>query len=452
MLAFAPRFGMAYDLTGRQRIVLRGGAGLFFDRPDGNAIFPQVQNPPTYTNVTVRNGQLQTLGTGGLPTDGPPALNVYEYDSKLPSSTQWNARRADAAPWAVAVDVSRTSASTASTRCRASTSTPSTSAPRSCRRTRTRRCAPTHVPAPRRCRRIRCGRFAATARSRSSGAAAGGRTTRSSSRSSAASGTASRSDSTTRSASTISRAPAARLQHNADGSYTIRDDQAEADELLGTAINTRHIMKGELRLGSAGHPERPAGVQGARPLVNDWRLSGIWTGTDRQPVHGRLQLPERRRQPEPHRVAGLWRARPGRRRSGQRLQQRSVPAVQSRGVPGPVGRQRRAWSRGNDYLRECFLEHARSVDRADDPAAEAHGTFSCASTCSTRPTPAVITGRATTMNLTNPNDPVTTTNLPFDPVTGNPVASRSLPRGAGVGVANEYQDPRRVQVQVRFSF
>jgi hypothetical protein len=44
----SPRVGFAYDLTGRQRIVLRAATGLFFDRPDGNAIFPQVQNPPTY--------------------------------------------------------------------------------------------------------------------------------------------------------------------------------------------------------------------------------------------------------------------------------------------------------------------------------------------------------------------------------------------------------------------
>ena len=104
MLAFAPRFGMAYDLTGRQRVVLRGGAGLFFDLPDGNAIFPQVQNPPTYANVTVRRAL--PLSTGGLPTDGPPALNVYEYDSKLPSSTQWNAGVQTLFPWAVAVNVS----------------------------------------------------------------------------------------------------------------------------------------------------------------------------------------------------------------------------------------------------------------------------------------------------------------------------------------------------------
>ena len=64
MLAFAPRFGMAYDLTGRQRVVLRGGAGLFFDRPDGNAIFPQVQNPPTYANVTVRTASCRRSAPG----------------------------------------------------------------------------------------------------------------------------------------------------------------------------------------------------------------------------------------------------------------------------------------------------------------------------------------------------------------------------------------------------
>jgi hypothetical protein len=46
---------------------------------------------------------------------------------------------------------------------------------------------------------------------------------------------------------------------------------------------------------------------------------------------------------------------------------------------------------------------------------------------------------------------VTITNLPFD-ANGNVIAARALPRNAGVGVATEYQTPRRVQLQVRFSF
>ena len=45
-LGVAPRFGAAYDLTGRQQFMLRGGGGLYFDRPSGNAVFAQVLNPP----------------------------------------------------------------------------------------------------------------------------------------------------------------------------------------------------------------------------------------------------------------------------------------------------------------------------------------------------------------------------------------------------------------------
>ena len=44
--------------AGRQR----GGVGLFFDRPDGDSIYYQSQNPPTSTNQTVRNGLLQRSG------------------------------------------------------------------------------------------------------------------------------------------------------------------------------------------------------------------------------------------------------------------------------------------------------------------------------------------------------------------------------------------------------
>ena len=96
---------MAYDLTGRQKMVLRGGAGLFFDRPSGNSIYSQVQNPPTYTSVTVRNAQLQTLASGGLTIAGAPALNVFEYAGNLPSSTQWNGGLQMALPWSSALDV-----------------------------------------------------------------------------------------------------------------------------------------------------------------------------------------------------------------------------------------------------------------------------------------------------------------------------------------------------------
>ena len=104
-LGVAPRFGMAYDLSGRQQIVLRGGGGLYFDRPSGNAVFGQVLNPPSRRSVTLRFGQLQSLGTGGLATEAPSSLSVYEYDSPLPSSAQWNGGVQLALPWATVLDV-----------------------------------------------------------------------------------------------------------------------------------------------------------------------------------------------------------------------------------------------------------------------------------------------------------------------------------------------------------
>src|SRR5262249_44308897 len=87
-VAVAPRFGAAYDITGTQRFVLRGGGGLFFDRPDGNTVFSIPGNPPISTSQDLRNGQLQTLGSG-LSTVGVPALIMFQYDAKITSSWQW---------------------------------------------------------------------------------------------------------------------------------------------------------------------------------------------------------------------------------------------------------------------------------------------------------------------------------------------------------------------------
>ena len=50
-LVLAPRFGFAYDLTGNSNWVLRGGGGLFYDRPDGNTVFSIPGNPPIATSA-----------------------------------------------------------------------------------------------------------------------------------------------------------------------------------------------------------------------------------------------------------------------------------------------------------------------------------------------------------------------------------------------------------------
>ena len=63
-----------------------------------------------------------------------------------------------------------------------------------------------------------------------------------------------------------------------------------------------------------------------------------------------------------------------------------------------------------------------------------------------------VTDRNTTLSLLSTADPVTPQNLPFDPVTGSILPSRALPKNAGFGAATNFQAPRTVQLQLRFSF
>ena len=105
-LGFAPRFGAAYDVSGTQRMVVRGGFGMFFDRLNGNTVYNQVGNPPVGISTNVRNGQLQSLQQSGLVTQTPSSMTVFYYDSELPTSLQWNIGTQMTLPWSSSLDVS----------------------------------------------------------------------------------------------------------------------------------------------------------------------------------------------------------------------------------------------------------------------------------------------------------------------------------------------------------
>ncbi len=104
-LAVAPRFGMAYDLNGDQRIVLRGSLGLYFDRPDGNVAFSTVANPPVATSLTQQWGSLAAL-SNSIQIGPVPQIHANQYNSPIPKDVQWNAGVQFALPWQSSVDVS----------------------------------------------------------------------------------------------------------------------------------------------------------------------------------------------------------------------------------------------------------------------------------------------------------------------------------------------------------
>jgi hypothetical protein len=104
-LVVGPRFGVAYDISGNQTMIFRGGGGIFYDRPDGNTVFSIPGNPPIATSVDLRSGQFQNLGQGlsFLPV---PGMQTFQYDAKVPTSAQWEASIQKTLPWASVVDIS----------------------------------------------------------------------------------------------------------------------------------------------------------------------------------------------------------------------------------------------------------------------------------------------------------------------------------------------------------
>lgn len=445
-LAVAPRFGMAYDVTGAQKIVLRGGGGLFFDRPSGNSIYSQVQNPPTIRDLTVRYAPLSALA-GGLTTEGAPTLAVFEYDAKLPSSTQWNAGVQIALPWATVVDAEyvgqhgfnivegvNINAVDFGSAFEAGNQDPTLS-------------STTPGGAAVVTDRMRAFRgFGAITQQLGRGWITHHSLQLSLNRRFRNGVSFGLNDTITLSSE---GSTAARLQHNADGSYSYRDDQAAADRLLGRAITNRHVLKGNFvwdlpDLGGDSSGRRVAGL-----IVNDWQLSGIWTATTGAPYAigytyqnggGNVNLTGSPDYGARIRLVGDT----GSGCNGDVHRQFNTAAFQ-----GPLSGSDGLES-GNDYLRGCFqnavdLAVARNIKLGGNRQLQFRlDLFNALNQ-------AIVTARNTNINLSSPSDPVTATNLPFD-AAGNLVESRSLPRNAGFGVATVFQDPRRVQMQLRFSF
>jgi carboxypeptidase family protein/TonB-dependent receptor-like protein len=88
----SPRFGFTYDLSGNQSMILRGGFGIFYDRPQGNQVFDMIANAPGVLVSNLQWGRLQDLSSAAAGGDPNPPLSLSPsaFDFKPPKVSQWN--------------------------------------------------------------------------------------------------------------------------------------------------------------------------------------------------------------------------------------------------------------------------------------------------------------------------------------------------------------------------
>jgi len=448
-LAVAPRASLAWKVVGTPQLVIRGGGGLYFDRPQAPSLSGAANNPPFTRSVTVRFGQLQTLGSTGVTIEAAPALTAVQYDRPVPASTQWNAGVQVALPMGAVFDISYTGQHSFNTPMAVDLNRidpgmayqPEHADPTQAVKTPGNSyvaVAPDLV------------RFYRGYSSIVQQQSIGWRTYHSIQvtltrrlRNGISFGV-----NETIQLSDHQRVPP-RLQHNADGTVTVRDDQRVAQSLFQDNHPQPQIIHAMFTwdlpdLTRTGLIGRSLG-----PIVNDWTLAGVWNGQSGAAYAvgfsyttggGNINLTG---SPD-YAARAVLVAAPGSGCNKDPLGQFDASAYEGP-TPGSVGLES-----SDGYLRGCFVSSmdfslARTFGlgrgRSIQLRADVFNAFN----------QAAITNRNTTMQLPNPIAPTEIINLPHDG-NGQLVVARSLPRSAGFAVATDYQAPRTMQLQVRFLF
>jgi hypothetical protein len=82
---WGPRFGIAWDVTGLQNVVVRTGGGIYYDRFQGNRVFDMVRNPPEGLDPSLTYGLAQNINPNNIIL-APPTLYAADPKAKLPTT------------------------------------------------------------------------------------------------------------------------------------------------------------------------------------------------------------------------------------------------------------------------------------------------------------------------------------------------------------------------------
>jgi hypothetical protein len=101
-----PRFSFAWAPGGGDKLAIRGGIGVFYDRAQGNIIFSQLNLPPFTRSARFENGNLAQPAAGRV--GGAAVLgniNAIDPDLELPRTTSWSLSAQRELPWGLFAEV-----------------------------------------------------------------------------------------------------------------------------------------------------------------------------------------------------------------------------------------------------------------------------------------------------------------------------------------------------------
>ena len=85
---YAPRVGLAYKLM--DKTVIRAGAGIFYDRFQGNPVFDMLPNPPSTVTPTFYYGNLANIPSSSDGIFFPAFVRGFDRAGQVPTTYNWN--------------------------------------------------------------------------------------------------------------------------------------------------------------------------------------------------------------------------------------------------------------------------------------------------------------------------------------------------------------------------